>query len=244
MHSIDEYTLAAFLDGSLTSARRQEIKAYLAKNADARELLKMAYEALEAAEEPALLEQTELLETASMQVEPPRKSPAHAEPEPSRLTFDADREARRDRVRPAARLLPLTGVTVALLAALALFLWQPEAQPEAQAPDLVLRGAPDATDLEGLELVIHVSTPALRFRWSEIPNAYEYRLNIVDLQSFRVLRSYTTKETSLNSDNAFIEELRQTLDAERFYGLSINAVDVRHRGIVDSDLIHFRLDAE
>ncbi|MGI9175763.1 MAG: hypothetical protein ACR2GR_10645 [Rhodothermales bacterium] len=243
MHSIDEYTLAAFLDGTLTSARRQEIRAYLAKNADARDLLKMAYEALEAAEEPALFDQPELAETAPM---PPASQglPMPVGPRSNKQERDSDREARRGRAKPLAlRLVPRATIAL-VVAASAFFLWSPKAQLEAETSAPVLRSAPGATDLERIELVVHVSTPALRFRWNEIPNAHEYRLNVVDLQSFRVVKRHTTKENSLDTNNPFVEELRKTLDSERVYGLSINAVDVRHRGIVDSDLIHFTLDAE
>ena len=44
---IDDYTLAAFMAGTLPEQRRAEVIAYLANNADARELLKMACEAYE-----------------------------------------------------------------------------------------------------------------------------------------------------------------------------------------------------
>ena len=242
MHSIDEYTLAAFLDGTLTSARRQEIRAYLAKNADARELLKMAYEALEAAEEPALFDQPELAETAPL-LPASQDLPMPLGPRSDKQARNSDREARRGRVKPTLRLVPYAAV-VLIVAASAFFLWPSEAPLEAGTSARVLRSAPGAADLERLELVVHVSTPALRFRWNKIPDAHEYRLNVVDLQSFRVVKRHTTKENSLDTDNPFVEELRKTLDAERLYGLSINAVDVRHRGIVDSDLIHFTLDAE
>ena len=47
---IDEYTLAAFIAGTLTKKRRQEVIDYLAGNADAREVLHMAYQALGAAQ--------------------------------------------------------------------------------------------------------------------------------------------------------------------------------------------------
>ena len=49
---IDEYTLAAFLSGRLSEERRRDVVAYLAENADARVLLCMAGEALEAARQP------------------------------------------------------------------------------------------------------------------------------------------------------------------------------------------------
>ena len=40
-HPIDEYTLAAFLSGSLSEEQRREVVAYLAENADAREYSSM-----------------------------------------------------------------------------------------------------------------------------------------------------------------------------------------------------------
>lgn len=49
---LDEYDLAAFLAGTLPESRRQEVVAYLASNAEARELLCMAHEALEMSQKP------------------------------------------------------------------------------------------------------------------------------------------------------------------------------------------------
>jgi hypothetical protein len=49
LSGVDEYTLAAYIANTLSRQRRAEVTAYLAANADARELLRMAYEALEAA---------------------------------------------------------------------------------------------------------------------------------------------------------------------------------------------------
>lgn len=49
---VDEYILAAFIAGTLDEERRRAVINYLAANAEARELLHMAYQAMEAAHAP------------------------------------------------------------------------------------------------------------------------------------------------------------------------------------------------
>lgn len=46
---IDDYTLAAFIAGTLPEKRRAEVISYLAQNEEARELLRMAYQAMDVA---------------------------------------------------------------------------------------------------------------------------------------------------------------------------------------------------
>lgn len=50
--SVDEETLAAFLAGTLSAPRRAAVLAELNDDADARELLAMAHQALDAARSP------------------------------------------------------------------------------------------------------------------------------------------------------------------------------------------------
>ncbi len=52
LHSVDEYTMAAFMAGTLSDEEHEAVIAYLSENAEARELLCMAHEALEAATIP------------------------------------------------------------------------------------------------------------------------------------------------------------------------------------------------
>lgn len=224
MHSIDEYTLAAFLDGTLTSARRQEVIAYLAQNADARELLKMSYEALEAAEEPTLFEHAEQVEPTPVQAPLP------------------DRQARR---RPLSlpQLRSYVAVAAVVVAGmLGVVLLMPQTPPAEEPVARQLRSAPGTADLESVELVVQVSAPSLRFRWTPIPDAYEYRLVVFDFQTAKVIAQHTTKATQLDSGDTFIEELRNQLSAEKIYALYVNARDIRNRDIIRSELTHFTLN--
>ena len=224
MHSIDEYTLAAFLDGTLTPARRQEVIAYLARNADARELLKMSYEALEAAEEPALFEQAE-----------------PAEPTPTRASVP-DRQARpRPFPVPQLRSYAVAAVLVAGVLG-AVLLLTPQAPPAEEPTAPRLRSAPSDVEPERVRLAVQVSAPSLRFRWTPVPDAYEYRLVVFDFQTATVIAKHTTKATQLDGDATFIEELRSQLDAEKIYALYVYARDVRNRDIVRSELTHFTLN--
>ena len=86
-HPLDEYTLAAFLSGTLPEDRRREVMAYLAENADARELLCMAHDALEAAQEP---------------VAEPFVMPAPSKPAAPKVTAPEPRRLIRRPHRPAA----------------------------------------------------------------------------------------------------------------------------------------------
>ena len=218
MYSIDEHTLAAFLDGTLTPARRQEVIAYLAQSAEARELLKMSCEAMAAAEEAALLEQVEAAEQAEASL-PYQPSPSERPPRRS----------------PLASVPRWASYAVALVTAavLSLLYFAAPSEPEAEPPTL-LRSVPDEANAEeNIELHVQVSTPALRFRWNAVPDAYEYRLVVFNHEG-RMVARHTTKETHLDSDDAFISELRSKLEPERQYSLRIDAVDVRYRDIVSS----------
>lgn len=52
LQPVDEYTMAAFMAGTLSDEAQEAVVAYLSENAEARELLCMAHEALEAATIP------------------------------------------------------------------------------------------------------------------------------------------------------------------------------------------------
>ncbi len=53
MNTLDDYDLADFMAGRLTPERRTEVIRYLASHEDAREWLRMSYQALEAGRQPA-----------------------------------------------------------------------------------------------------------------------------------------------------------------------------------------------
>ncbi len=213
---IDEYTLAAFLSGSLPEDRRREVVAYLAENADARELLCMAHEALDAAEQPV--------------AEPfviPRATPETAAPEPRRAARPAaPRPAlRRQRVRrfaTAALMVAVLGIGLRV----GLSLNDTDA----------LRG-----DAEDDRLTVRVSTPALQFQWNTVEEAYYYRLVVWDVDAAEVVARHETKSTRLGRNDAFVLSLRHELKADHLYSARIEAVDVQNRLILRSDLVDFTL---
>ena len=51
-HPLDEYTLAAFLNGTLSEEQHRDVLVYLADSGEAREVVCMAQDAMEAAREP------------------------------------------------------------------------------------------------------------------------------------------------------------------------------------------------
>ncbi len=221
-HPIDEYTLAAFLSGSLSEEQRREVVAYLAENADARELLCMAHEALEAAQQPA--------------VEQPFTTAAPEQPAPSR---EAIRRTPRPAIRPAipraARLQRLRRFATAavMVAVLGIGL-----RVGLSLNDIdTQRGTDENTPLE-----VQVSTPALQFQWNEIPDAYYYRLVIWDVEASELVAQHETKSTRLGRNDAFLLSLRDQLKLHRTYQVRIDAMDVQNRLIQDSELVSFILD--
>ena len=217
-HPIDEYTLAAFLSGSLSEEQRREVVAYLAENADARALLCMAQEALEAAQQPS--------------VEQPFTTAAPEQPAPSREAIRRTprpaipRAAHRQRLRrfaTAAVMVVVLGIGLRV----GLSLNDIDTQ----------RGADENTPLE-----VQVSTPALQFQWNEIPDAYYYKLVIWDVEAAELVAQHETKSTRLGRNDAFLLSLRDKLKPHRTYQVRIDAVDVQNRLIQDSELVNFILD--
>ena len=225
-HPIDEYTLAAFLSGTLSEEQRGEVVAYLAENADARELLCMAHEALEAAQQPAVVQPFTTPTTA-----PEQPAPSH---EPIRRM---PRPATRPAIRPArvARLQRLrrfaTAAVMVTVLGIGLRVGLSLNNIDTQ------RGADENTPLE-----VQVSTPALQFQWTEIPDAYYYRLVIWDVEAAELVAQHETKSTRLGRNDAFLLSLRDQLKLHRTYQVRIDAVDVQNRLIQDSDLVSFILD--
>ena len=222
-HPIDEYTLAAFLSGTLSEAQHREVVAYLAENADARELLCMAHEALEAAQQPAVV-QPFTTPTVAPEQPAPSHEPIRRMPRPA--TRPAIRPARVVRLRRfAMAAVMVTVLGIGLRAGLSL-----------NAID-TQRGADENTPLE-----VQVSTPALQLQWTEIPDAYYYRLVIWDVEAAELVAQHETKSTRLGRNDAFLLSLRDQLKLHRTYQVRIDAMDVQNRLIQDSELVSFILD--
>lgn len=211
---IDEYTLAAFIAGSLTEQRRAEVVAYLADNADARELLHMAYEALEAARAtPADADDTR-----------PHDRPAR----PS--TRSSDRGAVR---RPAFRLMGLSRYVVATVVVISVGLGL---RITFGPPTDALRSPLPA---QSGEMSLQISPASLTFQWQRVPDAYQYRLVFWDPQEARVVARHETSNTALTERDAFVQTLREQLVPGQSYTIRIDAVDEENRLIQSSPSLSF-----
>ena len=221
---IDEYTLAAYLSGTLSEEQRREVVAYLARNSDARELLCMAHEALEAAHQPAV-EQPFTAPTAAPEQPAPSRDPIRHAPRPTTRPAipRARRQVRLRRFATAAVMVVVLGIGLRV----GLSLNDVDTQ----------RGADDTMLLE-----VEVTTPALQIQWNEIPEAYYYKLVIWDVEAAELVAQHETKSTRLGRDDAFLLSLRGDLKLNHTYQVRIDAVDVQNRLIVDSELVNFILE--
>lgn len=215
---IDEYTLAAFMAGTLSRERREEVASYLAQNSDARELLQMAYEALNAARsaEPVPEEQAPVVRAAA----PPRP------PRP--------REAERAATPPRA-LRRLGGLRRYMAAAAVVFTVGISLRLAFGPPTDALRSQPAET----MAMTVQVDASDLEFVWSNVPDAYEYRLVIWDLQEARVVARHETTGNALAEDDPFVASLRPQLAAGKPYTIRIDAIDAQNRLILSSDALEF-----
>lgn len=211
---IDEYTLAAFLAGTLPEARQQEVIEYLAANPDAREVLQMAAEALEAAR--------------SGDVEEPMK--------------DASASQRQVRSRPARRKRHRSWVQGAgryVAATLFVFVVGIVLRLSFGPPTDALRSP---LSRSGTEMQVDVSTPGPAIQWPNVANAYRYRIVIWDPQEARVAGEYETTAHIIEPDDSVSSRMRDELVAGREYALRIDAIDAQNRLVRSSETVDFRLE--
>ena len=223
-HPIDEYTLAAFLSGTLSEEQRREVAAYLAENADARELLCMAHEALEAAQQPAV-EQPFAAPAPTPEQPAPSRAPIRHAPRPALrpATPRARHQQRLRRFATAAVMVVVLGIGLRVGLSLNNFDTQ--------------RGVDENTPLE-----VEVSTPALQIQWNDVPDAYYYKLVIWDVAAAELVAQHETKSTRLGRNDAFLLSLRDELKLNHTYQVRIDAVDVQNRLIMSSALVDFILE--
>ena len=212
---IDEYTLAAYMTGTLPEARRREVVTYLAENADARELLCMAQEALEVATEP------EGDESA-----PPTSEAAPAPVRRAPLRPASVRPAQR---HAAPRLRQWRRLAVAALSILVVGIGL---QLTLDTGTDTLRGGSEA------ELTVRVITPELSFRWNQIDSAYSYRVVVWDPQEAELVAQHETRETRLE-ETAFLDTLRERLQQGHTYSVRVDAYDIQNRLLQSSSLTDF-----
>lgn len=212
---IDEYTLAAFIAGTLSEERRREVIVYLAEHPEARTLLHMAYEAMEAAPTPA---------------------PVRAEGD------GADREAtpalpppRHDRTaQPRTWGRYLTASLALVLVGIGLGVLLDPPRDGTRTPQLA----------EDARLVVEVDQPDLSFSWNAVPNAYVYRVVIWDPIDVRVVDEHETTVTRLKADAPFMQTLRSNLTAGRRYSIRVDAINAQQRQIQTAavDFVYSRPD--
>ena len=208
---IDEYTLADFIAGNLTGKQHADVIAYLANNADARELLRLASAALEEAKNLQELAETE----------------SHGF---LRAPFRSDRMAVRSPLfyRRIKRYAVATLMVFAVGIGLRL-LFFPVSDP--------LR---NGGNLEILDVSIHVNQQDLQFEWTGVEDAFRYRLVVWDVLEAHVVGRYETRSTYLDRENDFIIELLERLEPGRTYTLRIDAVDAQNRMIRSSTRVEFQ----
>ena len=168
---IDDHTLASFIAGTLPAHRRREVASFLAKNANARELLHMAYEAMDATK--PVLDPAKLL-TLEPQADQPMPS-AQTDRPPHHLT---PRLQRLSRYIAGAVVLFAVGLSLRLAFG---------------PPTVLLRGDAEVT----LNLTLPTTLDAVQFGWTAIPEAYQYRLVIYDPEEARVVARHTTDQTQI-----------------------------------------------
>lgn len=211
---IDEHTLAAFIAGTLPKNRREEVIAYLAGNSDAREVLKMAYDALEAAQE--------VNQSGDVRSTPPRFRGGAA-------ARKSDRSATRGGLlRGAGRYVAATVIVFTIGIVLRLTFGPPTDALRTPLP----------RESENLQVQVDVADGPV-FAWSMVDNAYHYRIVVWDPGEARVVSQYETRDSELGSDHPVVNDLMPRLRSGSSYTLRIDAVDAQNRLIRSSESIEF-----
>ncbi|ARA93049.1 hypothetical protein AWN76_007685 [Rhodothermaceae bacterium RA] len=217
---IDEYTLAAFIAGTLSEERRREVIAYLAEHPEARTLLHMAVEAMDAATEPAA------------PTEPAPAADDDARDGADRSPLPRPTPTRRDHpARPRSRGRYLTLSLALVLAGIGIGILLTPPIDGTRTPHLA----------EDARLVVDVDQPELAFSWNAIPNAEVYRIVVWDPEGVRIVAEHETAETELDADSPFMRALRERLAAGHRYSLRVDALNAQRRQIQSSRPVDFTL---
>ena len=89
---------------------------------------------------------------------------------------------------------------------------------------------------------VQTTVPDLAFQWSEVAEAYLYRVVVWDLQEAAVMGRHETRAHALDASDAFMAGLQSKLQAGRTYTLRIDAVDAQNRLIQSSETLEFTID--
>lgn len=210
----DDYTLAAFMAGTLPESRRKEVAAYLARNANARELLHLAYEAMDASHQTERLPQDAATTEAAVSRPAPRTRPA---------------QPRRPMM---ARLVDLRWYVAAACLVFSLGLGLRMVVSPAATPATV-RGEAGMS--------VEVAAQSLRFQWATVADAYQYRVTVWDPSGAAQIMEHTTQDTFIASDAPALEDLRAQLVPGQSYALRVDAVNAQNRTLKSSDVVTFML---
>lgn len=206
---LDEYTLAAFLSGTLSDEQHREVIAYLSINEEARELVCMAQDALEAAREPV----TEPFALPAASLKPA------APPQPAR----APARSAQSRVH-----LKRFAVTAVVLIALTIG-WQ----LTFTGTD-TLRGSEDASTL-----TIEIDDATMAMSWNALPDAYSYKVVVWDVEAAEIVARTEVRATQVEETDPFVRQLRDQLLDTRLYEVRITAYNTENRMIQRTDLLPF-----
>lgn len=212
---IDEHMLASFIAGTLSKERRDTVVEYLASNSDAREVLQMAYQALEAARtgEPEIAARS-----------------TYSKLRPGVRKRSADRPAARNRIlRGASRYVAATVIVFVVGVVLRLAFGPPTDALRSPLP----RGA------ESLEVQVDEGP---EFSWTEVSNAYHYRIVVWDPQEARVVGQYETTDFEVDSTHPIFADLESKLRPGDSYTLRVDAVDAQNRLVRSSETVQFTTD--
>ena len=212
---IDEYMFAAFLAGTLPEERRREVVEYLAVNPDAREVLHMAADALEAARS------------------------AGPEEAPSTRWGNAPATRRSDRVRHASRRSFLRGAGRYVAATAFVFVVGMVLRLAFGPPTDALR-APLQRSAELLDLNVSASGTAIE--WSPVENAYRYRIVVWDPERAVVAGQYETSDSRLDQEHEVLRSLRGDLEVGRTYTIRVDAIDAQNRLIRSSETLDYLME--
>ncbi|MEX0600762.1 MAG: hypothetical protein WD021_08310 [Rhodothermales bacterium] len=220
---IDEYTLAAFLAGTLGDDEREEVVEYLAGNSDAREVVRMAADALQAARSSGA------------------DDPAARDRTSAEKKFAGRRPARRTIARSERRSRPgwMEGAKRYVAATLFVFVVGMILRLSFGPPTDALRST---TSRSGAELTVDVSLPGPSIEWPEVENAYKYRLVVWDIDEARVAGTYETMEEHVAASDSIMQTMREDLSPGRAYSLRVDAIDPQNRLIRSSSTVDFVLD--
>lgn len=207
---LDEYTLAAFLSGTLPEEKHREVLRHLTDNEEARELVCMAQDAMEAAREP-VTEPFALPEVSSKPTAAPQ--PARAPARPALSLF---------RWKPyAVAAMILVMLTIGLQVGLF------------DNTD-TLRGGEEAS-----ALIIQVDDQTLAMSWNALPDAYSYRVVVWDVAAAESVARHELRATQLNATDPFVQELHKQLESGHEYEVRVDAQDDENRVIQRADLFAF-----